>query len=179
MVKKLIIFLAMLVVLSLALSFTVSAVPNISVSGVDSTEDYANANGNYTYVGTNDNGHNWWRKIESGDHDYVVYYYTGETQWVLVFEGDDSTAMAEGDSPQLQANYYVRDVAYVLGAEGNYATGEGPPMFGDVATVENITVAEGGDPPSAGVPEFSDYAIMLLLVLAVGGFVVMRNQDAD
>ena len=36
---------------------------------------------------------------------------------------------------------------------------------------------EGEEETPAGVPEFSDYAIMLLLVLAVGGFVVMRNRE--
>jgi len=44
----------------------------------------------------------------------------------------------------------------------------------------NVTMYEGeGDEEEtpAGVPEFSDYAIMLLLVLAVGGFVVMRNRE--
>ncbi|MBT7903706.1 hypothetical protein HN587_07620 [Candidatus Woesearchaeota archaeon] len=33
-----------------------------------------------------------------------------------------------------------------------------------------------GDPPAA-VPEFSDYAIMLLLALTVGGFVMIRKQE--
>ena len=45
----------------------------------------------------------------------------------------------------------------------------------------NITSTEvfggEGEEDEAGVPEFSDYAIMLLLVLAVGGFVVMRNRE--
>ncbi|MBT7903637.1 DNRLRE domain-containing protein [Candidatus Woesearchaeota archaeon] len=51
----------------------------------------------------------------------------------------------------------------------------------DVSSFSNYSIdgqlgGQGEDPP-AQVPEFSDYAIMLLLALTVGGFVVIRRKE--
>jgi hypothetical protein len=165
MVNRLIIFILVLVVLSLS----VLAVPDLNVTGVSEEGppgDYANANGNYSYVGTNDNSHDYWKK-EVGASDYYIYFENGFDGWILVYENSDSHAVA-GDSPD-NGNYFVRGENYADGAEGSDYELEGYSN----AIVNNITEAEE---PTPVAPEFSDYAIALLLLTVVGGFFVMHRK---
>lgn len=164
MVKKLILLILFLVLFSMS----VVAVPGLTVTNIDEAGDYVNANGNYTYVGTNDNTHNYWNKTGDGSGDYYVYFENGFDGWIIVYEEDDSHAVA-GDSPN-NANYYIRGQTYALGAEGVYTMGE------DEANVVNQTEEE--EEPGA-VSEFSDYAIALLLLTVVGGFFTMRARREE
>ena len=162
MVIKVIIFVLMIIMLS----FSVIAVPGLNVTNIDEFGDYANANGDYTYVGTNDNSHDYWNKTGDASGDYYIYFENGFDGWILVYEGDDTHAVA-GDSPD-QANYYVRGQTYAAGAEGTYTMDE------DEANVVNQTEEE--EEPTPVAPEYGDYAIALLLLTVVGGFFFMRRK---
>ena len=167
-VRRLILFILVVVLFSTS----VFAVNNITVTGVTvEFGDYAGTNGDYTYVGTNNNGHNYWVK-EAGASDYYVYYENGFDGWIIVYESSSEHAIA-GDSPN-SPNYFVRGLTYGADAAGTY-DGSGGDIDGQTATA--AFQQGGGDPES--VPEFSTYAIIFLMLTVVSGFVFVKKRHED